>query len=49
MVVRTLKSFFKDFNIPTESWEQIAQDRAKWRGFIKRGAGEYEAKKNQRS
>ena len=35
----------KDFNIPTESWEQIAQDRTKWRGLIKRGAGEYEAKR----
>ena len=41
----TLKASLKDFNIPTESWEQIAQDRTKWRGLIKRGAGEYEAKK----
>ena len=41
----TLKASLKDFNIPTESWEQIAQDRKKWRGLIKRGAGEYEAKK----
>ena len=40
----TLKAFLKDFNIPTESWEQIAQDRAKWRGLIRRGASEYEAK-----
>ena len=40
----TLKASLKDFNIPTESWEQIAQDRTKWRGLIKRGAGEYEAK-----
>ena len=39
-----LKAFLKDFNIPTESWEQIAQDQAKWRGLIRRGAGEYEAK-----
>ena len=39
----TLKASLKDFNIPTESWEQIAQDRTKWR------AGEYEAKKNQRN
>ena len=37
----TLKATFKDFNIPTESWEQIAQDRTKWRGLIRRGAGEY--------
>ena len=34
------KDTFKDFNIPTESWEQIAQDRTKWRGLIRRGAGE---------
>ena len=25
--------------------EQIAQDRAKWRGLIRRGASEYEAKR----
>ena len=25
----TLKASLKDFNIPTESWEQIAQDRTK--------------------
>ena len=41
----TLKAFLKDFNIPTQSWEQIAQDRTKWRGLIRRGAGEYEAKR----
>ena len=41
----TLNASLKDFNIPTESWEQIAQDRTKWRGLIKRGAGEYEAKR----
>ena len=29
----------------TESWEQIAQDHTKWRGLIKRGAGEYKAKR----
>ena len=40
----TLKASLKDVNIPTESWEQIAQDRTKWRGLIRRGAGEYEAK-----
>ena len=45
----TLKSSLKDFNIPAESWEQIAQDRAKWRGLIRRCASEYEAKKNQGS
>ena len=41
----TLKASLKDFNIPTESWEQIAQDHIKWRGLIRRGAGEYEAKR----
>ena len=37
----TLKASLKDFNIPTESWKQIAQDRTKWR----READEYEAKR----
>ena len=32
----TLKASLKDFSIPTESWEQIAQDRTKWRGLIER-------------
>ena len=41
----TLKASLKDFNIPTESWEQTAQDREKWRGLIRRGASEYEAKR----
>ena len=41
----TLKASLKDFNIPTESWEQIAQDRAKWQGLIRRGASEYELKR----
>ena len=41
----TLKASIKDFNILTESWEQIAQDRAKWRGLIRRAASEYEAKR----
>ena len=41
----TFKAALKDFNIPTESWKQIAQDRAKWRGLIRRGASEYEAKR----
>ena len=41
----TLKAPLKDFNIPAESWEQIAQDRAKWRGLIRRGASEYKAKR----
>ena len=41
----TLKASLKDFNIPTELWEQNAQDRAKWRGLIRRVASEYEAKR----
>ena len=41
----TLKASLKDFNIPNESWEQIAQNRTKWRGLIKRAVGEYEAKR----
>ena len=41
----TLKATIKDFNILTEPWQQIAQDRSKWRGIIRRGASEYEAKK----
>ena len=34
----TLTASLKDFNIQKESWEQIAQDRTKWRGLIKRGS-----------
>ena len=41
----TLKASLKDLYIPTESWKQIAQDRTKWRGLIKKGTGEYEAKR----
>ena len=41
----TLKASLKDFNIPKESWEQIAQDRAKRQGLIRRGPSEYEAKR----
>ena len=40
----TLKASLKDFNIPKESWEQIAQDRAKGRGLIRMSAGEYDTK-----
>ena len=36
----TLKASLKDFNIPTESWEQ-----AKWRFLINKGASQFEAKK----
>ena len=41
----TIKASLKNFSIPTESWEQIAQDCSKWRGLIGRGAGEYEPKR----
>ena len=41
----TLKACLMDFNIPTESWEQIVQDRAMWRSLIRRCASEYEAKR----
>ena len=34
----TLKASLKDFNIPTESWEQAAQDRTKWQYLINKGA-----------
>ena len=34
----TFKAFLKDFNIPTESWEQIAQDRTKWWGLIRKAS-----------
>ena len=40
----TVKASLRDFNIPTESWEKIAQDRAKWRGLTRRGASEYGVK-----
>ena len=33
----TLKASLKDFNIPTESWEQAALDRTKWRCLINKG------------
>ena len=36
----------KEFNKPTKSWEQIAQDLVKWQGLIRRGTDEYEAKRN---
>ena len=33
----THKALLKDFNIPTECWEQAAQDRTKWRCLINKG------------
>ena len=41
----TLKASLKDFNIPTESWEQAAQDRTKWRSLINKGAPQFESKR----
>ena len=41
----TLKASLKDFNIPIESWEQVAQDRTKWRRLINKGASQFEAKR----
>ena len=44
----TLKVSLKDFNILLGSWEQIAQDREKWRSLIRRGADE-QSKESLRS
>ena len=41
----TLKASLKEFIIPTESWEQAAQDRTKWRCLINKGASQFEAKR----
>ena len=41
----SLKASLKDFSIPPESWEQVAQDRAQWRYLIRKGADNYEAKR----
>ena len=41
----TFKASLKDFNIPTESWEQAAQDRTKWRCLINKGASQFEAER----
>ena len=37
----TLKAALNDFDIPVGAWEQTAQDRSKWRGFINKGAALY--------
>ena len=42
---KLLKASLKDFHIPTESWEQAAQDRTKWRCLINKGAAQFEAKR----
>ena len=41
----TFKALLKDFNISTESREQAAQDRTKWRCLINKGASQFEAKR----
>ena len=41
----TLKASLKDFNIPTESWEQAAQGRTKWPCLINKGASQFEEKR----
>ena len=41
----TLKASLKDFNIPTESWEQAAQDRTRWRCLVNECASQFEAKR----
>ena len=40
----TLEASLKDFYIPIASWEQIAQERSKWRGLINKGAALCEKK-----
>ena len=35
----------KDFDFPTESWEQAAQSPAKWHSINRKGADQYEAKR----
>ena len=45
----TFKASFKDFNIPTESLEQIAQDRAKWRGRVLVNMKQIESAKPRRN
>ena len=37
---KTPLKLLKDFNIPTEPWEQAAQDRTKWRNLINKGAAQ---------
>ena len=45
----TLKASLKDFNIPTESWEQAAQDRTKWRSKVPPNLKQRESVKLKRS
>ena len=43
--LNTLKASLKDFNIPTESWEQAAKVQTKWRCLIDKGAAQFEVKR----
>ena len=43
--IDTLKVLMKDFNSPTEYWEQNTQDRIKWRCLIRKGTSQYKAKR----
>ena len=45
----TLKASHIQTSTYQQSWEQIAQDQAKWQGLIRKGAGEYEAKRISKS
>ena len=38
----TLNASLKDVDVPMGSWEQTAQERAKWRGLINKGAAVYD-------
>ena len=40
-----LKDSLKNFNIPTESWEQAAHDCARWRCLITKRAAQLEEKR----
>ena len=42
MAQRNARTSLKDFEIPMGSWEQIAQERSKWRGLINEEAAFYE-------
>ena len=41
----TLKVSLRDFNILTESWEQVAQDRTKWHCLINKVAAQFKVKR----
>ena len=44
MAKRNARTSLEDFEIPMGSWEQIAQERSKWRGLINEEAAFYEKK-----